>query len=175
MESKTFQAIANLFQFLLSIAMFWWALKYIILPKRRNRKGRAVNYCFRLPKGYRSLPTEGEFLDGNFTNKSYTSSIVATSKETKFCYEKRKIEILNSAPDKKTSVISEGTEFKKNSNFSWLKTLSENNEISFTMVSYFFSKSNFSIEFGCGSKTEDFHKYLKDYEELISSVARKES
>jgi len=176
-DSDNFQAIATLGRFLFAIALFIWVFRRIMWPRRKNRKGKAVPYTFRIPNGYVDLQITGDEVDGGFALDGDKSTITLRSNRKQFNYDKRKKELLTPQRDNYSiSYLSEGKKANPfGLSFNWLKAKHSTPDFELIMISYLLDDERIQIEVGCGSRSTDFSSYSSDYEALIDTIQLKSS
>ncbi len=176
MSSEAFKAIATLAQLIFSIVLFIYAYKYLIRPRKRNRKGKYLSFSYRIPKGYFRLPQEGNNFEGVFCKlplKDPKLTIVIVANRKPINLEERKKELLSPNKDNyQIEFISEGNKSVNGLNFVWLKAnhYDIKNSLKLIHITYLYSFNNCYIEIGAGGKREDFDSYSTDYEELVNSI-----
>ncbi len=174
MSSEDFKAIATLAQFVFSIVFFVYAYKHFILPRKRKQKGKYITFSYRLPKKYFRLPVKGVFLEGSFKKlplQKTTSSIAIVSKNEGVLLKQRKNEILTPKDDSyRIKFLDEGYISVNGNEFYWIKTHHFGDSKDIKMISYLLVDDNNYIELGCGSNTDEFELYTKDYDDLLNSI-----
>lgn len=146
-------------------------------PRRKNRKGKAVPYTFRIPTGYVDMQITGDEVDGGFALGGDKSTITLRSNSKKLIYEKRKKELLT--PQRDNYSISYLSEGKKTNlfglSFNWLKTKHSTPDFELIMISYLLDDERVQIEVGCGSRSAEFSSFFSDYEAFIDTIQLKPS